>query len=225
MLNAKRVLAAVLAALMLASSFASCSEAPAEDTTAAADTTAAPLETTLPAETEPPETLRTEIKDTLPEDLNFEGRTFTFYVAMKDPHERYVTGSDTYAGDVVNEAVWERNANVQDQLNFTMASEGFARTYDTIAGAIMKLVRAGDTTYDVFMGHQYGVTSLVSQKYFVNAYELDHINFDQPWWMNNFMDEISLGKNARYLLVSDFNTQTLGAIKMLYFNKALYEKI
>ena len=70
-MNAKRTLAALLASLMLVPALAACSDntdAPA-DTTAAAETTA--------AETEPREAGRHETKDSLPDNLNFGGKTWS----------------------------------------------------------------------------------------------------------------------------------------------------
>jgi len=222
MKNAKRILASLLAVLMLLPALASCSGDPAE--TPSTDTTA-PADTTTPAETEPRETERHEIRDDLPETLNYDGRICRIYVGTQTTFDRYVMGSEDAAGDVVNEAVFTRNLNVQEQLNFTLEAATFNDSLETIGPSITKLVQANDSTYDFFMGQQCRITGLVSQHMFVNAYELDHINFEQPWWLNNFMDELTLGTKYRYLVVSDFNTNTIEGIRANIFNKNLYEKL
>ena len=102
---------------------------------------------------------------------------------------------------------------MQEQLNFTLKADGYDMSWNTIGPAVSTLIMAGDSTYDIFMGQQYGMTSLVGQKMFINAYELDHINFEQPWWMNTYMDELSLGNQYRFLLISDFNTQAISNIR------------
>ena len=221
MLNAKRILAALLASLMLIPAMAACSDDSAETP---ADTTAA-VEDTTTAETEPPETERHEIKDDLPTDLKFGGKTFSIYVATQAVHDNFVMGKAEKEGDIVNDAVWERNANVQEQLDITLKATPYANTYKDVASAISTLILAGDSSYDIYMGHQYGMTSLVSQKVFVDANTMKYINFDQPWWMTTFMDELTLGKGSRYLLVSDFNTQVVSYIRANFFNKTLYEKL
>ena len=213
-MNAKRILASLLASLMLIPAMAACSD----DTGAPADTTA---EETTPAETEPRETERHEIKDDLPADLKFNGKNFTIYSGTQDVHDNFVMGKEEKEGDVVNDAVWERNINVQEQLDITLKSDPYNTTYSTIAGAVSTLILAGDSTYDIYLGAQFGMTSLVSQKMFINAYDLKYINFDQPWWMNGFMDEVTLGKDSRYLLLSDFNTQAISYIRANFFNKTL----
>ncbi|MBE6931425.1 MAG: hypothetical protein E7463_14220 [Ruminococcaceae bacterium] len=236
-MNTKRILAAILASLMLLPALTACtpdtpdspdtSDTSVQDTTASGgDTsdTAAPADTTT-AETEPRETERHEIKDDLPKDLNFGGRTFTAYVGRIAANDQFVLGSEEFEGDVVNDAVYERNINVQEQLKFTLKADGYEMKWNTIGPAVSTLILAGDSTYDIFMGQQYGMTALVGQRMFVNAYELKHINFEQPWWMNDYMDALSLGNKYRFLLISDFNTQAISNIRANIFNKTLYEKI
>ena len=219
-MNAKRILAALLASLMLIPAMAACSD----DTAAPADTTAA-VEDTTAAETEPKETERHEIKDDLPADLKLGGKSIGIYVGNQATYDSFVVGSEEKEGDIVNDAVWQRNLKVQEQLDFVMKADPYAMAYNTIAAGVSTLILAGDSTYDFYMGQQYGMTSLVSQKMFVNGYNLKYVNFEQPWWMTTFMDELSLGKDARYLLVSDFNTQAISYIRANFFNKTLYEKL
>lgn len=215
----KRILAAILASLMLIPAMAACS-----DSGKPADTTAS-TESTAPVETEPPETERHEIKDDLPADLKFDGKTFGIYIGTQAVFDDFYAGKEEKAGDVVVEAVWERNANVEDRFGAKLNMVTENKNYKEIPAAVSTLILAGDATYDIYVGSQYGMTSLVSQKMFVNGFELSHVNFEQPWWMNNFMDEISLGKDYRFLLASDYNTQTIAYIRALFFNKVLYEKI
>ena len=60
---------------------------------------------------------------------------------------------------------------------------------------------------------------------FVNAYEMEHIDFEQPWWINDYMDELALGSDYRYIMVSDFNTQAISYLRTNFFNKKLYEDL
>ncbi len=232
----KRILAALLAALMLMPAMAACdtdtpdtSDTPAKQTTAADTTAAANTDTssadTTAVETEPKETERHEIKDTLPKDLNYGGRTFTIYVGGVHACEDFVLGLEEREGEVVNDAVYERNAKVQDQLGFKMKADPFAVDWSSVGKSVSTLILAGDSTHDIILGQEYGMTSLVSQNMFVNAYELDHLDFDQPWWMNGYMNEVALGTKYRFLLLSDFNTHAISNIRVNLFNKDLYEKI
>ena len=216
----KRLSCALLAALMLLPSLAACSETPAPAETT--DTTPLQITDTAPIETESTETDRTQIEDSLPEDLSLDGRTVRIYVATRGEYDSFIMGSEALAGDVVNEAVFDRNLNVQEQLDFVLEATPFSDAYNTIANSVSKLILAADPTYDFFMGQQYGMTSLVPKNMFVNGYDLEYVNFEEPWWQNDYMDELALGKDYRFLLVNDFNLSALHWVRLNYFNKKLY---
>ena len=219
MRNAKRTLAALLASLMLIPAMASCSDAPAESTdTTAADTTAA-------AETEPRETERHEIKDSLPDNLNFGGKTWSIYVSTVGANNSFVAGSEEKEGDIVNDAVYDRNRKVEERLTIKLDPVGSADSYKDNHTKVSALILAGDQTFDLIMGMQTSMPQLISQKMFVNAYEMEHLDFEQPWWMNDYMDELALGSDYRYIMVSDFNTQAISYLRTNFFNKKLYEDL
>ena len=217
-MKATRFLSALLASLMLVPALASCSDDPSagtpDDTTAAADTTA--------AESTTRETERHEIKDSLPDDLNFGGKTWTIYVSTVKNNDSFVAGLEDKEGDIINDAVWERNEKVQERLSFKMDAIGNADTYKDNHTKVSAMIQSADPTYDLIMGMQTSMPQLVPQKMFVNAYDLEHLDFDQPWWMNDYMNELSLGSDYRYIMVSDFNTHALSQIRANYFNKKIY---
>ena len=107
-MNIKRTLAALLALLMTTAALASCSDsgnAPAETT--AADTTTAAVETTT-----------AEIMPDLP-DKDFGGRDFMFLTSgSADTNgvdwESYDFYAEAENGDVINDAVYERNMYISE---------------------------------------------------------------------------------------------------------------
>ncbi|MBE6561331.1 MAG: hypothetical protein E7662_09395 [Ruminococcaceae bacterium] len=223
MKRSTRFLSALLTMLTTVSLLASCAkDAPPADTSAPAETSVVPAETTAPAETE---TDRTQIKDSLPDGLDFKGQTFSIYCATQTVQDSYVLGTEENRADVVGDAVYTRNEIVQDRLHFTLKSFAAADTYKTVVDSVSALVMSGDTTYDIFIGQQHGMARLVPQKMFLNAYDVQYLDFEQLWWRNNFMNEISLGTGYRFLLVGDFDTDVLSYTRTVWFNKNLYEKL
>ena len=104
----KRILALLLAAMILASAV-SCGNGNEKETDKAtdSDTTANSTET---------ETEETRLTDSLPEDLDFGGATYTIY-AREDLEwgtEMYV---DELNGEIVNDAIYNRSRTVDDRLN------------------------------------------------------------------------------------------------------------
>ncbi|MBR5869841.1 MAG: extracellular solute-binding protein [Clostridia bacterium] len=206
----------LLSMLIAASAVTACSsdagktETPAKDT-AAAETQAVTID---PND-------RSQVKDSLPEGLDFGGKTFRIYNAV-EAHQIYYEESELLAGDVVNDAVMRRNAAVEERLNITLQHDPYQDTWDSVANSIRKLVMAGDQTYDLFMGHQTGVTQLLSDNCFVNTYELDYLDFSQPWWNNLYMNELSLGTDYRFFLAGDYFITALLNARVVYYNKQLY---
>ena len=205
----------MLAALMAVPTLASCggdagkTEAPA---TTDAQTT---VETIDPND-------RSQTKDTLPDNLDFNGRTFGVYCSSTKRNEEFFAGLGEETGEVVEDAVYRRNLSVQERLNIVFQSDSYDFGWKDIGGEIQKLVMAGDTTYDLFMGAQAGVTQLVTENVFVNAYDLEYIDFSQPWWNNNFMNELSVGSDYRFYLSGDFFMDALFWTRAIFFNKRMY---
>ena len=116
-----RILALVMATLMLVGAAVACgkTEDPAATTTAAdqggaADATTAATEAT----TESPYDENGYLTSSLPE-LNFNGETVTILWWTDVEKPEFVVEEVT--GDLINDAIYQRNMNVQETLNVTFA--------------------------------------------------------------------------------------------------------
>lgn len=163
------------------------------------------------------------IEDSLPDDLNFDGRQFTIYVAS---FKEFFQGPEESTGDVVDDAVIDRNRAVEERLNIEL-EYFFDETaqWDTIAGILTKYIMAGDTTFDLYTGQQYGITTLIANGGFINCYDLEHIDFSKPWWNNRYMDELAIGNDSRFFLVGDYFISALLNTHVVYFNKTMYGRL
>ena len=216
-----RLISLLLASLMLLPMAASCSADP-QDSGDAADTTAAPVDTTAADTTTEAETGRNAVKDTLPEGLNFSGETFQIYVAAEATNTKFFAGQEELNGDIVNDTVHARNQAVEERLGITLQHDGKSDAYNTVAKSVSNLILANDDTYDLYMGHQYGVATLVPQKLFQNAYDVKHLDFTQPWWNNEYMNATALGDKYRFLLAGDYFITCLTNERVVFYNKDLY---
>lgn len=217
----KRILSALLASLMLLP-LASCGDTGTEptDTTAAAATP----EVTTEAETTPDPTLRKNAKDNLPADLNLNGADFNV-LGWDHDYTRYdIAGNEDISGDIVFDAIHERNASVEERLNCTITTtiDPSAKWAD-FAGILQRTVAAGDDTYAFVAAMGNSTIQYGSDKYFLDVSGLDYLDFDQPWWWKDSMDELSLdGETYRYL-VGDMQLSNYLASGAVYFNKRLFE--
>lgn len=161
------------------------------------------------------------VEDSLPDDLDFDGRSFTIFVTASDV--KIMPGEEGITGDVVDDAVVFRNMEVEDRLhvklNHIIDPEA---NVSTITNILTKHLMSGDTTFDLYTGQQYGITAMLANGGFVNCYDLEHFDLSKPWWNERYMDELAIGYNTRYFLVSDYFLSVLMNTHVVFFNKTLY---
>ena len=134
MTNKKRILAALLAGLMLVSSLASCSEKAAEETqSTAADTEASPAGVETSADTTPAETsdgligveLAYDWKEGV-EQNNYDGYTFTILNGCTASWYSYTNIMvEETTGEPVNDGIYERTQRVNEYLNVNIAEHRY----------------------------------------------------------------------------------------------------
>ena len=211
--NLLRTAAFLLAALMTVPIMNSCggsADTPSADTTGAAETTA---ETVDPND-------RSLIKDNLPDNLDYTGRTFTSMVASPSEQGPFIAGVEESTGDIVEDAVIARNLAVEERLGIDLIYD--VRTDvegSNIDVEVSKYLLAGDSTHDLYVGHQWGLTKLLVNGGIIPVEELDYIELTQPWWWKEYMDELSLGGDTHYYYVGDFFLHALRFASVAIFNK------
>jgi len=199
-------LALLLALLTLTSVFASCSDnsGTSADTTAAAETTTAEETTTADP-----------LDDELPE-KNYEGYDFRFYV-YGDFDKTYAP--DTETGDVVNDAVYQRNSTVEERFNITISTVNSGETtYSKQTPAIEKLILAGDDSFDVAVNYCKQLTGQSLSGYFVNIHDIDVFNFDKPWWSKKLVEDLTY-MDCMFVFSNNIAYEEFAASKVFYFNK------
>ena len=168
MKNSSRMLALILSALMLLPSFTACSET--DDTNETEPTSSAVTSDTEASEETAAEesgTVRRDVPDSLPADLNYDGKTFTIYYSNGRDWTQLIEGGEELSGDIVSDTVFESNLSVSDRLNIDLQYYAeSAGQWDTIASLVSNLILANDSTFDVYMGEQYGLCQTVTKGYY-----------------------------------------------------------
>lgn len=210
----KRITTALILASLLAS-LASCGgeTPPVENgTTTDIDTTAAQPETTYTRETTP---------DSLPA-LDFKDATVRIvYRGDEITQLMEIEGADT--GDVVSDAVYRRNLKVEERLKVKFDFIAGNADYGTYMSDIRNTLTAGDDSYDIIDGVQWLATPLAVEGYFKNLADAPYLDYSQPWWSNEYMNDIQVSEDTRYLLSGDISVWQLRHMSCMYFNKKLYQ--
>ncbi|MBR4959902.1 MAG: hypothetical protein IKY52_03295 [Clostridia bacterium] len=205
----KRSISLALVLCMMLAALAGCGDAAQEN---AVGDTAAVQETE--AETKDALAARLDVSDNLPE-ADFGGSTFM--ICGDDAYlSHYVVEEQT--GEVVNDAVFQRNLNVQERYNVSIDANVFPET--DIMKNVKNSVLAADDAYQMIACHiiMQGMAAVDGTMY--NWYDLPHVNFDQPWWSDSTTEDLTY-KNMAFIAIGDFGLSSISSTYCMFYNKDL----
>lgn len=206
-----RAVSLILSALMLTAALASCGDAAA----APAVTEAAGTETAA-------EEVVTEVtrrQSALPEDLDFNGRTFR-QTAFEWQGYKYYFFAEEQTGDIMNDAVYERKLNTEETLNVKLSYISAGTTAGDVAKVVKPTILAGDDAYDQVCFHCIdNIATFASSGYLYNLDTLPNIDITAEWWNQRQMDTLRLGRNT-YYAINDF---MLPCPYVVYYSKEMVE--
>lgn len=209
-----RFICLLLTAFVLLPLFAAC----AENAGAVSETTAAALsETAADAETD-----RSETPDSLPAGLDFEGASYR--ILVRDDQFLPEFYAEEASGDVVEDAIYNRNASVEERLNVAVeiVRGAASSAYMTELSNIRKTVTSGDDAYEMIAGYSVHVVKLMAEGLFVNLNEIEYLDFSQPWWPESIQDEMTFN-GSLYFMTGDICMTTISKALCMYFNKNIAE--
>ena len=206
----KRVFICLLAALLLFSATA-CDGNEAETEPLLQDTAAV-------EETEPAETSRADTKDGLPEGLDFNGETVHFIII---PECAQYDALGESGGDVVFDAVYNRNLSVEERLNVKLdyIIFGTGIEHDAMAQEISNSVIAGSDEYNVVMQRGPQAFKLSLQGLYRDLNDNAYIDLTKPWWWSECIADLSINTEKIYFLTGDISLSTFLFSTSCFFNK------
>ncbi len=162
--------------------------------------------------------------DNLPADLKFDGATVTtFGWAGMSGKEEFTVESPN--GEVVNDAIWQRNSDTEERLNVKLAFYLPAGDYNNRNAWINELstaVLAGDDQYDIAAGYSMCMATLAYKRLVQDMNKLPYLDFSQPWWPDSIMNEATV--NGRlYFASGDISTYLTYYMLSIFFNLELLD--
>ncbi|MCL2773900.1 MAG: hypothetical protein FWD71_11175 [Oscillospiraceae bacterium] len=185
-----------------------------------ANTPLNPSDASVPINTDATPT-ETSIFDVLPQN-NYNGDTFTMYIP---PNPDSPVDKGTYAesltGEVFNDAVYNRNLEVESQYNVKI-NEVFGASWDSTYGDMKKDVASGSLRADVYFTHvMSGVASIVSDGLVRQWTDVPHLDFTQPWWNQTIIKNLNIANKTFYISGS----MSIQDAILLVFNKTLLQNL
>ena len=208
-MNNKRKLALILSGLILSNLLVACGDSADDAVPDAPDgsTAAEPTEN---------ETIPSSLTG-----LDFGGESVS--ILWWEENNEFVEEQD---GDVVNDALFERDRNIEEMLNVTLDHIGMSYTWSTrdiYIGAIRNSVMSGDGIYDIVSGQYATMPTLITDGIYLNLENLEHLDFTQPWWINDLIEETAIDGRL-YLAAGNMSTTSISTICCMFGNKRLFEE-
>lgn len=226
----KRISAIVLAIGMLAS-IAACGKAADDPANATSDPA---METTL-AITEAPQATSTTtddsldkngyLKDDLPDELDYgKDKVSVLYWDTERPEFEILEQT----GSLVNDAIYQRNLNVEERLNVDLVfsqQKGSSAYIPQFVQHVQTAYQAGSRDYDIVTAYSRTAGSLTTSGlyYNINSIENNYIDLEKPWWPDCISDTVTIG-DAIYFITGDCSTNVLHLMYTMWFNKDLLEQ-
>jgi len=215
----KKTLTTILALLMAASTFTSLSgcasrndNVQADDTTSVAENNVSEEETTA----DPSETLDLEM-------IDWEGRQFRILGRQGEPNgqqfDNFEIAAEETNGDIINDAVYERNAYIMEKYNAEVVFLGSK----TVSADITKYVSSAEDAFDLSYNVLRDLKSLATAGYFINMTDIPYVDYSKNWWYEDVNDELSIGGNL-YYTTSALNLMDKNRMYIMLFNKDMAEE-
>lgn len=219
-----KVLAALMAVLMLASCFVACGTPEVESETESATETVMVTETEK--ETEDP---RQSVKDGIPEGTSFSGQAdniVTFFTRDDRDLWKYEMDSDEIRDDTLYDAIYSRNRKIEERIGVeinTIQQNGVVGKVSAWNQTLRNTVntKSGDFEAAAFYLSQSSALALEGMYY--NVAEFPNIDLDKPWWNQNIRDELTLF-DVLFFLAGDIAISQVASGFAIFYNKDLFTK-
>ena len=173
----------------------------------------------------------TKTESIVGEDVKFPGETFTVLCREDNAwgEHLYEIAADEDATELVNEAVYKRNLEVEERFELEELKAypipGQWDVYDDFINTFRNSILSNSGSFDLIMSHQaYMALDPALNELYYNYYELPYIkdNLDASYYYENIVDQMTIN-NKLYFLVGDYSLTYWEYCYVLYFNKVLAE--
>ncbi len=216
----KKIIAGVLLIIMLSSIMISCArqDETAKETSGVINETIesndSADETTLPVDK------NGYLKDNLPESLNYAGKKVYFMVWSDVENPEFYVDSTT--GEMVNDAIYNRNQTVESRLNVDfefIETPGNYSNQKNFVSTAQNMILSG-SELDIMAAYSLTAAGLVAQNLAYKLNELEYLDFNMPWWPYRLVEESEINGNV-YMCSGDLSTNMLHKMHAVFFDRAL----
>jgi hypothetical protein len=217
-----RLTTAILVLSMMIALLASCAQ-----TEIPSETTPATVATEQPATSfeETPAEETYFAASNIPEDMKFEGNIINILYWDDVPNTEFFV--ETSNGESVNDAIYNRNAKIEEQFGVILEFSGTPGNYNkqkSFVNTCLNSTMSGADAYDVFCGYSMTGASIMIQGISQNLKNYEILDFEKPWWPQSIMSKATI-KDGVYFVSGDISTNFLYMMYLCIFNKEMFETV
>ncbi len=135
--------------------------------------------------------------------MDWEGREFRVLGHLDTTNTQF-SNFEIYAeaenGEVVNDAIFRRNATVEDKYNVKITQDLQEGSHTALQTSIL----AGEDNYDLAFVMLDAISTPTLEGYFYDLYNVDNIDFDKEWWNPGVNESVEMGGKL-FFTSSDFS--------------------
>jgi hypothetical protein len=165
------------------------------------------------------------LKDSLPESLKYNNDEICILHWNDAYFEEFSSPGEN--GEVVNDALYSRNCRVEDRLNIRLKFVGTPGDTYNEAPFALKLstsIESGDREYDIVGAYSYTAGLCAAQSLYYNLNEVEHLDFDKPWWPDLLVDQATIN-NKLYFVSGDVSANAIYMMYVTFFNKEFLDEM
>ena len=168
-------------------------------------------------------------KTSVPDDLTFDGETFTILCREDNTYGEYLYEivTDENETELVNQAVYERNLAVEERFGVDLIAHavpgGWNESGDFI-NTFKNSILSGGQAFDLIMGYQAYMCELGLHELFINFYDVPYVKDDinQDYFFQDAVKELTVN-NRMYFMLGDYSLTFYEYLYVMYFNKQIAE--
>ncbi len=162
-------------------------------------------------------------------DVDFGGRTLTISSSIDTTDatngDRFIRGEGEYTGEAVNDAVYERNLKVQDDLGIKLEYIEANYNWDSVTSGLKNEITSGANSWQVAVNDIRSLATLSSSGHLANVYDNTILDMEKSYWYKESMEDLMFIEGGMYLLVGDYFTDALASVHTLYVNEEILDNV
>jgi len=164
--------------------------------------------------------------DNLPDDLDLGGAAVVIR-SRGDSGTMLEIDTEGENGDVLNDAIYQRNQAVEERLNVDIVlspGEGWA-SYSTEITTLRGSISAGDNAWQIIAGWANQLPALSLENCFYDLSDMEYLDLKQPWWNQSAVEGMRLCDKLFFVTGDVAFLTVLGSSFVVYVNDRIASEL